>query len=166
MSGALPVILNEHNEIHEGEAFLHSHKHTAIANNNSVDHLLRNTGTKMIHVRAALFKVTNAPVEIFFYEDPTITADGTPGLIRNLSLAANETENDLEVFTAGTFSDVGTAFDYDLVTGTKQNGGAGTDLPTEWMMPPGKEIIIRATNISGGALAIMATRIFWYHKSN
>lgn len=164
MSGALPVILAEHHEIHEGEAFQHSHKHTAIANAASIDHLLRNTGSKMIHLRAVLFKVTNAPVEIFWYEDPTVTVDGTPGIVRNLSLGANETENDLDVFTASTFSDVGTEFDYDIITGTKQQGGAGTDLPTEWLLPPDKEIVVRATNISGGALAILGTRLFWYHK--
>jgi hypothetical protein len=158
-SGAYRSIEVEHAKIHDGKGFLSNGKAT-IASAASQTRLFKNPAGNYPHLRMLLVDATSAPIELAFYESPVTTADGTPSVVHNYNRASTNTPN-LLLYGSPTVTSNGTLLETILVGGTRNSGGMGIDIPTEWVLKPATNYLLIATNISTGSSDTYA-HIFWY----
>lgn len=157
---AVATMSDIHAHIHAGEMFASSSLDLAIANNASIDVLVRVASGGSAHLRPTIGVGGNT--HTFIYEDPTISADGSAISRINRNRFSLSTSNTL-VFSGPTVTDVG-----DLLAETFTPGGgvfiaSGSSqqlFENEWVLSPG-DYLIRATNISGSAKA-MSIFTEWY----
>ena len=156
---AVPTIMSDHSHIHKGEAYSASDKVTGLNTGDSFDILLKNPAGNFPHFRVFEFDSDKSPGDIFIYEAPTTSADGTPLTLNNLNRNSSNTP-DLSVFTEPTLSDVGTRLEYHQITGTKASGGSSQSATTEWILKTNTDYLVRFTAGANGT--IIGWYIFFY----
>ena len=159
-SGAVKTIDYEHSRIHYGEGFLVNGKHT-VANGATSYFLLKNPAANYPHLRVIGLTTTAGPMDIYLFESPTTSADGST--VSRINYNRNSaTVPSLEVFSGPTVSVDGTQLEYLLVTGTKHDAGSGMDgAQTEFILKASTNYLIKVTNNSGTS-ANYALKLFWY----
>jgi hypothetical protein len=156
---AVPVIEPEHSRIHKGKAFTHSHEHI-IENNEVEDHLFINPANNFPHLRHWLYHITGAPASIEVFEGTTVSDNGTPAIMINLSRASSNTSNVI-LYNDPTVTDAGTPLPGAYIVGDKLSGGRGVDTISEIIMKPSTNYLIRFINRSGITIDAL-TEFFWY----
>jgi hypothetical protein len=158
----VPIIEPEHTRIHEGVAYIHSHEHIAL-NNENVDHLLVNPAGNFPHLRWWRFITTASPGMVAIFRSPTTTDNGSAVNIINLNDNSTNTPN-LGLFSNPIVTDVGTEMYVDYITGTKLQGGSPDKIISEIILKPSTNYLIRYTNRAGVDIDLN-TNIFWYEPS-
>lgn len=167
---AVTVIDEEHRLVHDGMVFDCDHYSASIANGASLDVHLKVPAGCYPHLRALGFAVSDGPCMFYFYEAPTLSADGTELTPRNHNRNSTNTPQ-MQVFHTPTVTGVGTLLHQRFVP---DMGGVGANLvgvvgstagsAQEFVLKPSTSYIIRMTNNSGAAIAA-AGECLWYEPS-
>lgn len=162
---AVVVMDSEHYRIHQGEGYTASGKLTVAQAGGQGFILIDNTNGTYPHFRGYSITSTGAPVDVYLYESPTTTANGTQISARNNNRNSVNTSV-VDVYSGPTVSANGTELEYFLLVGTKQSGGSGVDLPVEWILKPATKYLIRIVNNTVGAgTDSVGVHIFWYEAN-
>ena len=160
VSGAVKTIDYEHSQVHAGDAYLVNGKHT-IANGATSYFLLKNPAATYPHLRLISITASAGPMDVYFFESPTTSADGSGMSEINYNRNSLNTAS-LAAYSGPTVSVDGTQLEYLLITGTKHEAGAGNDgAQTEFILKPSTNYLIKVTNNSGASVDY-ALKLFWY----
>ena len=156
---AVTVIQEEHRLIHDGFYFSASGITLNVASGANLDLLIKMPAGSIGHLVLVEYALEDTPVDITFYEDVTVSADGTPVNIRNHNrVVANDTSG-ASMYEGPTITDLGTKLyeRYIPNQGIGASGGAtlvaGGD--REWVIghpTEAKTYVWRLTNNSGGII--------------
>ena len=155
------MISEPHRMVHDGFMLNASGKASALANGANLDLLIRLPAGVIRHVVLVEFAPSDAPLDVFLYEDTTVSADGTAVNIRNHNRTAADPTVDL-MFVGPTVTGVGTLLHQQYIPSTGALGGqsagqiVGSD-DQEWILgsPTTEKLYMwRVTNNSGGAIDI------------
>jgi len=141
--GWVQVITPHHQSIHDGNIYSHNNLYTLAAGAN-LDFYLVIDPSKTLDIHRLLVDADIAPVMVYMYEGPTITAPGTAVTVNNRNRSSPN------VFTSAltrgpTVTAVGTRLATGLVTGGKFSGGGGGS-ENEWELLSAATYLIRITN--------------------
>ena len=158
-SGALHVIDNTISKILDGKTF-HLSDANVVPNTNSRT-LLLTTPNTTTRINLSFSINTNALVQYFLYENPTISNVGTDltssyNRDRNSSVVAT-----LDVNHTPTVTSVGTALSQGYIV-TNNNNTERSDTRM-WVLKANEEYLVRATNNSGGN-ANVTILLDWYEE--
>ena len=149
-----------HNRTHVGDMYSVSHLFTSVAVAASVDILIKVGSNKDLHF---IFSVgAGAEAYVYFYENPTITDNGTAIPIYNMNRDSSNT-SDATAYYTPTVGAVGTQLCVDLIPGATKQKDAGGNIrhDTEWILDENKNYMIRVTNNGSGAEPV-AIQCEWY----
>lgn len=158
-NNAVVTIVSEHYRIHQGTLFTCTDKVT-VADTATLYYLLDNPADNFPHLRKYAFASTAAPCDVYLFEEPTITANGTERTPYNNNRTSSGLAN-LKIYNGPTVTDDGTEIDYALVTGAKKEGGIATDMVIEWILNAGTKYITKFVNNSGSSATVRPIFI-WY----
>jgi hypothetical protein len=159
VSGALQVIDYEHARVHSGKAFLVNGKHS-ITNGSTDYYLLKVPANSYPHLRNVEVTASAGPMDIYLFEAPTTTNDGTGMTEVNYNRNSANTPS-MTVFADPTVTVDGTELEYLIVTGTKHDAGSGMNAQTEFVLKPSTNYLVKITNNSGSTVTY-ALKLFWY----
>ena len=159
-SHALTVISQPHRMIHDGFYFDLSGRAAAVANAATVDILFKFPAGVIGHMTTVEWTIDDAPVDIMFYENVLVSADGTPLTARNhnrIYAAANGDIPGTTLFLDPTVTDVGDLIHDRYIpsaggTGSNQVGRLVEGEDDEWVLGNGVNYMWRMTNNSGGPI--------------
>jgi hypothetical protein len=164
-SNAVETIETEHAQIHKEKGFFYSTNFT-VANTTDKFFVLENPAGNYPHLRIIGISIEDTPCDFYVYENPTYTG-GTARTVYNLSRSSSNTP-DLVVSEDPTVTANGTQIEYQYLAGSGggpvgqgASGISTDDLPTEWILKPNEDYLIRLYNNSGGAIDA-DLRMFWY----
>ncbi len=158
INNGLSVIDTAHLKIHDGEFFSHSNKHS-VSSGNSFDILIKIPSNVTPHLRYG-YSVENAPGDLFLYEAPTTTADGSQLVVRCVNRNSSNISG-VTIFSSPTVTDVGTILQYNFMSGSFFSGGSTESLIIEWILKPNTNYLIRYTNNSIGT-SDLSHSVIWY----
>lgn len=162
---AVVVMDAEHYRIHQGNGYTASGKLTIAQGGGQGFVLVDNPNGSYPHFRGYSVTGTGAPMDIYLYETPTTTANGTQLPARNNNRNSSNVAV-LDIYSGPTVSANGTELEYFLVVGTKQSGGSGVDLPVEWILKPATKYLIRiVNNTTGAGTDSVGAHMFWYESA-
>ena len=151
----------EHELVHEGKMFSISGVLTALgAGATGYFHGL--TDSEIVHFRQAAIGVTGAPVDITFYEDATVSANGSAITSRNRNRNSSNTAT-LQSFIGPTITDLGTAIEVGQipVAGPSKQSGEASLFGTEWVLKNSTSYLIEITNNDSQAIDV-GYNFLWY----
>ena len=155
--------LSLHERIEAGQVFSHSERHLAVASGNTRDHIIQTNG-KITHLISYTVSSDVAPGEVSLYEDASVSVEGTPAAIRNMNRnQQGKVTPTTKMFNNPTITDAGELLEATVISGTKQSGGAGEGVVSEWVLKPATNYLLRYINKSTGA-ADISTRMMFYEK--
>lgn len=157
------TIDQEHNKIHAGLGFKISNKISALTTGQSYVFLFKNAAATFAHLRKYRITATGLPVDIFIYEGPATTANGTELTIFNCNRYV-ATASNLKLYHTPTVTANGTQIDYELLTGQKQSGGTGDDVAEEWVLNKSTNYLLVITNNNNGSIDI-GYEFFFYEQA-
>lgn len=165
-TGAALVIDTVHHEVHEGEMFHASYTNGSVSNGASVDVLLVTGATVETHVSWEVFG--GGQVTVYLYEGATTSANGTAVSAYNMKRDSTNEPGGVVTHTP-TVTDTGSVA---LVNGRILPGGTsnqtrvggGIRSGAEWILAPDTLYLMRATNTSGGTIAINVA-LEWYEEA-
>jgi len=149
-----------HNRVHVGDMYSVCHLFTSVGAAASVDLLIRVGANKDLHF---LFSVSaGAEAYVRFYEEPTITTNGTAITIFNMNRCSSNT-SDATAYHTPTLGAVGNQICVDLIPGAIKNKDVGGTIrhDTEWILDENKDYVIRVTN-NGQSAEPVAIQCEWY----
>ena len=160
----LPAILAAHQQIHNGKGFTHNDRHLNLANAGVSDHLIK-VGDNALHVTYFGVVATGSPVVVEYYENTTVSADGTPMALGNNN-RTSEKVTTATMFEGPTITGVGDRLGGteipDITVGAGQSSGGQAILGGgEWILKPNTNYLYRITNNSGSAINYNIT-LFYY----
>ena len=143
--GSVKIITPESSAVHQALAFTHSSRNTLIIA--GVAYLLFRTGVKPCHMLNNVLKTSEAPVQIDFFEDPTLSANGValPIISRNRNQVG--TSQSL-VYGGPTVTPEGPQLSTDSIYGSNKAGG-DMAAAIEWLLAPNTNYLFKVTNQSG-----------------
>ena len=144
-TGALRILLPNNAAVHSSQAFTHSSRNSMAASTSA--YLLFITGALPCHMSNNVLTADNAPLDINFFEAPTITNNGValPSQSRNRYQVASPLG---QVYGAPTFSAKGNQLSTDSIYGGfKAGGDMSNDL--EWLLAPNTKYLFEVINNSG-----------------
>lgn len=144
---ALVTVDSVHNRVHRGQLFSIDQFVLGVANNGSIDFLIRVTTALHISPRGS----AGGDARMFIYEGPTTTSDGDTATAKNRNRSSSKVTVS-EFFTGPTVTDVGEELSDILIAGGGAGNSSGGKASTfaEWVLDPG-DYLIRLTNIAGAA---------------
>lgn len=162
LSGASVVTSLSHLHVHQGRMYEVSYKTSdgsPLADNSNIDFLFRPNAS---HNHFSFGPVAASPIEVLFYESPTITNVGTSlnvvGMNRIRSLAPTAV-----VYVSPTVSAVGNQLEINLqVWGLSQLTPAFSEAP--WILRQNTDYLIRVINRAGSAQDIGMV-MQWFEES-
>lgn len=163
MIQVVATISFDHIMIHQGKAFTRSDLHESFASLAVHNHLIV-VGANPIHLRQLILETDNAPILMEYYENTTVSANGTEEVI------GNNNRNSSKVTTTSFFSEPTVTADGDFMgvtlipTSAKDSGGVGILKGGEWVLKPNTNYLIRITNNSGAAVDYGLT-LFYYEPA-
>lgn len=162
VTGAIQTIDWEHSRIHNSKGYLANGKYT-VANTATHYFLMSVAAATYPHLRALNISATAAPLDVYLYESPTTSANGTAITVKNYNRNSASVGNIL-CYDGPTVSVDGTELEYFLIPGAKQTGGSGEDgIQIEWILKPSTNYLIKVVNNSG-ASSDFALKLFWYEN--
>lgn len=160
-TGGMVVQDSVHQQIHRGILFSTDIVDLTLGSSSTLEVLI--TANCGAHMRITAAVGSDATIE--FFENPTVTAAGTPTDIYNRNRFSTKTPGC--VVTSGpTVTVDGTQLENMFVpggTGPLASGGAG-DFWNEWILKTNNTYLVRLTNISVGA-APMQLQLDWYEPN-
>lgn len=164
VTGAALTIDIVHHEVHEGEMFHAAYTNGSVSNTANADFQLTTGADKEAHSTFEVF--AGGQVTVYLYEAPT-TSGGTAIAAYNMKRISTNTPTATCVHTP-TVSSVGTV---PLVNGRILPGGTspttrvggGLRVGVEWILKPSTKYLLRATNTSGGTIAVNIV-LEWYEE--
>ena len=144
-TGALRISQADTAAIHASQAFTHSSRNTlAIA---SSAYLLFITGALPCHMSNNILNANDAPLDINFFEAPTITSNGValPSMSRNRYQQGTPLG---QVYGGPTFSAKGLQLSTDSIYGGFK-AGASMNNGVEWLLAPNTKYLFEVINNSG-----------------
>lgn len=168
-SGAKVALSEEHWVIHKGLAFMFHYKATGVANGASVEILLANPNGNYPHLHAFDLMAGSGGIDMYLFEDTTVSAAGTAVSTFNPNRNSTNTPN-LVVTHTPTVTGAGTELFHlwlpPTATGVGvKNGIIRSQEGMEWIAKNNANSLIRITNNSGGAIDIML-RVMFYELEN
>ena len=157
---SLTAITVPHNRVHVGDMYSASHLFADVAAAANADILVKVGSNKRLHF---MFSVgAGAESSVYFYEIPTITANGTEVAIYNMNRTSSNT-SDVNVYYTPTVGAVGTQICVGLLPGAlkKKDVGGNIRSDTEWILNYDIDYLIRVTNNGDGAENI-GIQLEWY----
>ena len=150
VSGA-PVIDIVHRRVHLGEMFSADRLDPALADQAMIQVLLKVQSSQAAHARIGV--AIGGDGYLYVYENPTISANGTPltPLNRNRILADSRPATTL-VYYAPTITGTGTELGVRFLPGGNVvwfSTGVRSGFEQEWVFKPGNNYLIRLKNVSG-----------------
>lgn len=148
-SGAMVSVDNAHHEVHEGNMYIIHRMVDTLADDASINILLRNLEEE---IHTVWFVAAGGDAQFFVYENPTISNNGTTVPVYNVNRGSANTSFVLATHTP-TVGGVGTQLlGKFLPGGTGGNAGGGSlRQGTELILGAGRTYLFRLTNISGQA---------------
>lgn len=155
----LPVLVDDHPQIHEGKGYQLSMYFAVGA---GASQYIYFAPTKGLHLRNYQFHSDVTPATIALYESPTQSVAGAAQTPRNRNRYAADTPA-VTIQLGGTYTSDGTFLDRDdiIQTSATQKGGEITGPNVEWILNHGKTYILKVTN-GGAQSANILLRLFWY----
>ena len=168
---SIPVTDTFHHLGHEGKVFIHSDRHSGIANGANLDMLIRvpaGNADRQVHMRFHYVGVVAAggvlDIDVTLYGGITVSADGTPETIVSTNDALVKTTG-VTMCTGPTVTDLGTFKTAGFITGEKRATSSKEQAVPEWILAPigeaKRDYLLRATNNSGANVDIN-NAIFFY----
>ena len=167
---SVPTTSTFHHLGHEGTVFIHSDRHTAIADGANFDILIRipaGNADRQVHMRFNYIGKANTgtlDVDIILYKGITVSADGTPEVIVSNNDANTKTTGVL-MFEGPTVTDLGTKKAQSLIVGEKKSASSKEQAVPEYILAPdgsnARDYLMRATNNSGGTVDIVNALFFY-----
>lgn len=167
---SIPVTDTFHHLGHEGKVFIHSDRHSGIANAANFDILIRipaGNAARQAHMRFNYIgkAVTGSlDIDVILYSGVTASADGVPEGVVSTNDAVVKSTGVL-MFSGPTITDLGTLKTSSLIVGEKKSASSKEQAVPEWILAPdgvnARDYLMRATNNSGGAVDIV-NAIFFY----
>ena len=160
LSPTLASIELPHLKVHEGVMFISSTIASSVADNASIDMMIKVGLTVDAH---AVFNTACAGESwVHLYENPTTSADGTVLSSPNMNRCSSNLSAST-VYIGPTVTTVGTHLGESFIPGGEKNRATGGQLrnATEWMLDNNNVYLFRATNKSGSA-ADMSLEIEFY----
>ncbi|GAG11113.1 unnamed protein product [marine sediment metagenome] len=159
---AVTVISEPHRMIHDGFMFNASGVVAAVADSASLDILIKRPQGNIGHFTFVEFALDDSPVTVEFFEDVTVSADGTEVNVHNHNRLSSNTPSGATMFTGPTVTDTGTLLHtrYIPSAGAPGNQPAGrlvSGEDAEWVIgsvTADINYLWRITNNSGGAISI------------
>lgn len=148
-----------HQLVHEGRLFQLSGEFTLAAAGTA--YFLGITDSKTVHFTNGAITSTGTPLNIIFYEDATVSANGTQvfGLNKNRNSATTPT---LLTYSGPTVTGVGTPIEYGMVTTAPGNAGGDASLfASEWVLDNASNYLISITN-NDAQTATIDYNFLWY----
>ena len=156
----LVIIEADHHKVHAGEMYSLSGSFQLTAGSTLYFHGLTDGTTA--HFRSASIQATGAPISVTFYEDATVSANGTPVTPFNRNRNSANTPTML-TFSGPTVTDPGTLLESGLIPvagGGKQSGIASL-FGTEWVLASATSYLIGVTNNDTNTVTI-GYNFLWY----
>lgn len=153
------VIDRLHQLVHEGRIFQLSGEFTLAAAGTA--YFLGITDSSIVHFTAGEITSTGTPINIIFYEDATVSANGTQvfGLNKNRNSVATPT---LLTYSGPTVTGVGTPMEYGMVTTAPGNAGGDASLfSSEFILDNASNYLISITN-NDSQTATIDYNFLWY----
>lgn len=167
---SVPVTDTFHHLGHEGKVFIHSDRHSAIANGASLDILIcipAGEPNRQVHMRFFYTGKANTgtlDIDIIMYKGVTVSAEGSVEPITSTNDAVVRTTGVL-MWSGPTVTDLGERKASAFITGEKKSASSKDQAVPEWVWAPdGNDIryyLMRATNNSGGTVDI-ENALFFY----
>jgi len=162
---AAVVMEAEHYRIHQGEGYTASGKSSVAEGGGEKFFLIDNTNGAYPHFREFSVVAGEAPMDMYVYESPTTSANGTAIPARNNNRNSSNVAV-LDIYDGPTVSANGTQLEYFLIAGTKQSGGSGGNVPVEWILKPATKYLIRViNNVAGAGSTDIGIHMFWYESA-
>lgn len=155
--GSIIAIPPEHHEIHCGDSYT-AHHVADLGNGASIDYLITvpdwgdpvsgddpfgNQGIKVAHFLGELSGESEA--DVFFYESPTITANGTALSVLNRNRNSSNVDL-LAIYQGATVSATGTELEHTRF-GSGRGVGGGVNRTDEWVLKNNTSYLVRVTNL-------------------
>ena len=167
---SIPTTDTFHHLGHEGKVFIHSDRHSGIADTANFDILIRipaGNADRQVHMRFNYIgkAVTGSlDVDVMLYSGVTASADGSPEGIASTNDAVVKSTGVL-MFSAPTITDLGTLKTSSLIVGEKKSASSKEQAVPEWILAPdganARDYLMRATNNSGGVVDIVNALFFY-----
>lgn len=140
--GNVATIDMANTSVHKGIAFEYSSTGT-IAAGQSV-YMMGRTGTKVTHLSSYFVRGSGSPLTIQFFENPTVTANGTlqEPIPRNRIASVPPL---MHVYAGPTISNDGSLLSTHVVFGANKDASSD-DLKSEWLLAPNTNYIFKLTN--------------------
>lgn len=159
---------------HEGKLFIHSDRHSGLANNGNLDYLIRmpaGNSDRQVHMRFNFIGKANTgelDIDICLYKDTVVSADGSSEPLISTNDAVIKTTG-VTLFEGPTIdtepADLGTLKTCTLIAGEKKSASSKEQAVPEWVLAPDgvseRNYLIRMTNNSGGSVDVVNS-IFFY----
>lgn len=159
ISGAFVSIDDVHYHTHEGRFYTLAEEVSGITTGNSRLYLIR--PRQGMHFRPSVSSDTQAIIR--FYENPTISADGTGLTPRNANRFKSDGDTNI-IYRSPTVSANGTLLSIRHIggTGPGHTRAAGADALglTEWILNPSNTYLFRCT--ADGGTTNFGVHFFWY----
>ena len=169
---SIPITDTFHHLGHEGKVFIHSDRHSGIANGANFDMLIRipaGNANRQVHMRFNYTGKANTgtlDVDVILYKDSTVSADGTSEQIVSTN-SAIVLSTGVTMFHTPTITGIGTFQAHAMMVGEKKSASSKEQAVPEWILAPDgaseRLYILRATNNSGGTVDL--TNALFYYDS-
>ena len=167
---SVPVTDTFHHLGHEGKVFIHSDRHSGIADGANFDILIRipaGNADRQVHMRFNYIGKANTgslDIDVMLYEGVTASADGSPEGIVSTNDAVVKSTGVL-MFSGPTITDVGNLKTSSLIVGEKKSASSKEQAVPEWILAPNgasaRDYLMRAHNNSGGTVDIVNALFFY-----
>jgi hypothetical protein len=167
---SLPTTGTFHHLGHEGKVFIHSERHSTIADAGNLDLLIRipaGNADREVHARfTATGKANTGTLDanVILYEGITVSADGSAKTIVSTNDKVVKATGVL-IFEGPTITDTGNFKAQGAMFGEKKSTGTQDINVPEWILAPNgasaRDYLIRVTNNSGGTIDVIHNVFFF-----
>ena len=167
---SIPITDTFHHLGHEGKVFIHSDRHSGLADAAIFDYLLRvpaGEPDRQVHLRFNFIGKANTgslDIDICLYKDTVVSADGSSEPVVSTN-DANVLTSGVLLFEGPTVTDIGTLKTCNLIVGEKKSASSKEQAVPEWILAPDgsneRNYLFRMVNNSGGTVDIV-NAIFFY----
>lgn len=171
---SIPITDTFHHLGHLGKVFIHSDRHSAIADGADFDILIKipaSNADRQVHMRFNYTAKANSgslDIDIILYKDTIVSADGATEDIMSTNDAVVKTTGVL-MFSGPTIdsepADLGTQKAWAFIVGEKRSASSREQAVPEWILAPDgtseRNYLMRATNNSGGTVDIVNALFFY-----
>lgn len=166
ITGAVSVIQTDHKYIHYGKAFTCEIQALALAGSASKIIRFKTPAIKYVHLRPTSISTSANKIKVEFFEEPTITANGTAKTCYNRNRISSNLGTVIIGEDATVSADGNLLFRYGAgSTGSPQSrsGGSVSGDADEWVLKQDTEYILKITNYPSTATDVFIG-LFWYEE--